>query len=463
MKKRRLMLCSIISLIMVFVMAVPMTVSADTVRVAGDATALANEIKAAQKGDTIKLTASFAASITIPADKNITLDLNGQTLTNKDKEDTITNNGTLTVKGNGTVDNVSHGKGALVNNGTATINGGTFTRSQEKGDSPTNDGGNSWYVIYNQGTLTVTGGTVRNTSGYSSLVCNKNGTLNVNGGNFYNNFIALKNDDNGIMNITAGTIESKEQAVQNWHNLDVTGGTFNGDVITWSYGNSQGTTTIGESAVIDGNVVAVQYDRNTTAQSTVRINGGTIKGTIEKGEYVKDTGIKPVDPSARTSNIIVSGGTFAQKPESAFIAQGRIAIQYVEANSDGKYYVGTNDEIQTIVDNAKSGDTIDVIHGNAFLILTKPGVTIGNNIGNNGGEVFVNRQELKSGTTTVIKEVDPTKPSQDQTQKPSDTAKADKSAKTGDDFNLFAVGGVALAAIIAMAAVAITGRRHRQR
>ena len=67
-----------------------------------------------------------------------------------------------------------------------------------------------------------------------------NGTLNVNGGNFSNEFIALKNDDNGIMKITAGTIESKEQAVQNWHNLDVTGGTFNGDVYTWSYDNSSG-------------------------------------------------------------------------------------------------------------------------------------------------------------------------------------------------------------------------------
>ena len=134
-------------------------------------------------------------------------------------------------------------------------------------------------------------------------------------------------------------------------------------------------------------------------------------------------------------------------------------IHYRSGGNDGKYYVGTNEEIQTIVNNAKSGDIIDVIHGKADLTLTKPGVTIGNN----GAEVVVNGQKLERGTTTVIKEVDPTKPSQDQTQKPSDTAKADKSAKTGDDFNLFAVGGVALAAIIAMAAVAITGRRHRQR
>lgn len=456
MKKRRLMLCSIISLIMVFVMAVPMTVSADTVTDAGDATALANAITAAKDGETIKLTAPITASITIPAGKKITLDLNGQTLTNEAGNHTITNEGTLTIKGDGTVDNVSHGRGALVNKGTATINGGTFTRSQEKGDSPSNSGGNSWYVIDNQGTLTVTGGTVKNTSGFSSLVRNMNGTLNVNGGNFSNEFIALKNDDNGIMKITAGTIESKEQAVQNWHNLDVTGGTFNGDVYTWSYDNSQGTATIGGSAVIDGNVAAIQYG-NATAKSTVEIKGGTITGTIEKGEY--GNAYNRVDPSAATSIITVSGGTFAKEPASAFIPKDKIAIKYVEANSDGKYYVGTNGEIQEIVDNAKSGDIIDVIHGKADLTLTKPGVTIGNN----GAEVVVNGQPLTNGNTTVIKEVDPTKPSQDQTQKPSDTAKADKSAKTGDDFNLFAVGGVALAAIIAMAAVAITGRRHRQR
>lgn len=456
MKKRRLMLCSIISLIMVFVMAVPMTVSAAEAKHVKDDGELQAAVKA---GGEIVLDDNITASITIPTGVTVTLDLNGKTLKNADGSHTITNNGILTIKGEGTVDNVTHARGALVNYGNATINGGTFTRSQEKGTAE-GANGNSWYVIDNQGTLTVTGGTVKNTSGFSSLVRNLNGTLNVNGGNFSNEFIALKNDDNGIMKITAGTIESKEQAVQNWHNLDVTGGTFNGDVITWSYGNSQGTTTIGESAVIDGNVVAVQYDRNTTAQSTVRINGGTIKGTIEKGEYVKDTGIKPVDPSAATSIITVSGGTFAKKPESAFIAQGRIAIEYVQGGNDGRYYVGTQKEIQAIVDNAKAGDTIDVIHGNASLTLTKPGVTIGNK---GAEEVVVNGQPLTNGNTTVIKEVDPTKPSQDQTQKPSDTAKADKSAKTGDDFNLFAVGGVALAAIIAMAAVAITGRRHRQR
>lgn len=54
MKKRRLMLCSIISLIMVFVMAVPMTVSAATVREATDLASLNKAITDAEVGDTIK-------------------------------------------------------------------------------------------------------------------------------------------------------------------------------------------------------------------------------------------------------------------------------------------------------------------------------------------------------------------------------------------------------------------------
>ena len=74
----------------------------------------------------------------------------------------ITNKGTLTVKGNGKVDNVTHRKGALVNNGKVTVLSGTFTRSKEAGIRGS-DGGNSWYVIDNNGTkaeLIFKGGSV---------------------------------------------------------------------------------------------------------------------------------------------------------------------------------------------------------------------------------------------------------------------------------------------------------------
>ncbi len=74
------------------------------------------------------------ATIKVPNGKNATLDLNGKTLTNKTGEHTIIveNGATLTITGNGIVDNVSHGKGAIVNSGEVTLNGGTFKRSAEK-------------------------------------------------------------------------------------------------------------------------------------------------------------------------------------------------------------------------------------------------------------------------------------------------------------------------------------------
>ena len=88
---------------------------------------------------TIKLIDNSTESITIPAEKNITLDLGTFTLTNEANKHTITNNGSLTITGKGTVDNVSHAKGAIVNNGNLVVEDGTFTRSKEAGSSPSNN------------------------------------------------------------------------------------------------------------------------------------------------------------------------------------------------------------------------------------------------------------------------------------------------------------------------------------
>lgn len=453
------MLCGLVSLILVFVMAVPMTVSAAEATKVSTAEELQTAVEA---GGDIVLDADITASITIPAGKTVTLDLNGHKLTNTAGNHTIINEGTLTIKGNGTVDNVSHGTGALFNEGTATINGGNFIRSKESATSleKRTDNSNSWYVIYNQGTLTVNGGSVKNNSYYSSLLENINGTLNVNGGTFENGDITLKNDENGIMNITAGAIKSDSQAVQNWSKLTVTGGTLEGKVHTWSYSSTnQGVTTIGGNARVNGDVSAIQYD-DATMVSTVIIKGGTISGVIEKAKF-RSTGGGYVSqkPEVTTCEIIISGGTFDNRPAEELIVQDKVAIKF-KRGDDEKYYVGTEQGIQEIVNSAKSGDQIDVIKGNVKLTITTPGVTIGNN----GGTVVVNDQELADGTTVTIPEKsEPTAPSQDPSQKPADNAKADKNAATGDDFNMLAAGGAALAAIIAMAAVVITGRRQRQK
>ena len=94
--------------------------------------------------------------------KNITLDLNGKTLTG-DKDHTITNAGVLTVidSGNGgKIVNNDGAKGTLFNKpgAQATLKGGTFT-------------GNTWYVIKNLGSLTIQAGTTvtQNDAGSSSI------------------------------------------------------------------------------------------------------------------------------------------------------------------------------------------------------------------------------------------------------------------------------------------------------
>ena len=50
----------------------------------------------------------------IPADTTVTLDLNGHTITNQ-ADHTIHNYGNLTIEGEGTIDNVSHGRAAVYN------------------------------------------------------------------------------------------------------------------------------------------------------------------------------------------------------------------------------------------------------------------------------------------------------------------------------------------------------------
>ena len=222
---------------------------------------LANAISSADSGDTVTLLKDTKEDITIPAGKIITLDLNGNKLTNVSGH-TITNNGTLFVTGNGKVDNIAHGKSALYNNtgATATLNGGTFTRSAEKGTaSPDSANGNSWYTVKNYGTMTINSNTtITNTGSHSSAIANgwydaskagSNGeptrtadaVLTINGGNISGGKITVKNDDYGMLSITGGSISQPLNGLYCIYNANVTaisGGNVNGPV-----GNYNGTST----------------------------------------------------------------------------------------------------------------------------------------------------------------------------------------------------------------------------
>ena len=332
-------------------------------------------IDAAGKGDTVTLLKDVTESVTIDADETIVLDLNGHTLTNTEGSHTITNKGTLTVQdtsagGTGTVDNVTHARGALVNYGTAELEGGKFTRSAETSKSPTDNGGNSWYVIDNQGTMTIDGATVKNTGYYSSLIRNvgksasDTAKLTVSSGLIQqDNFIALKNDDYGVLTVKGGTIISDEQALQNWSQAELSGGTFDGNVITWSYENHPSSTMISDDAKITGNVIAVNYDNNEESIATVNITGGTVVGEISKGTYNDSIGIVPAEPTVESSKIQVSGGVFTEDP-TPYLTSGKELIR----NADGTYSVrnetpssgGSSDPTYSPVMDVSDGGTVRV-------------------------------------------------------------------------------------------------------
>ena len=287
--------------------------------------------------DQVVLTSDVTESVTIPAGKSIQLNLNDHKITNTAGNHTITNNGTLTIAGNGTVDNVSHGRAALYNekDATAIVESGTFTRSQEAG-TPSGNGGNSWYVVYNDGTLTFNGGTVEATGKFSSLVVsgqnNASAVMTINNGNFNNDFIVIK-AEGGTTNITGGTFNSPEQTLQSWDSITtVTGGTLNGAISSWVWKDSTTNgVTISGDAVVNGNLTAANYDNKSSIASSITINGGKINGELKK-RNIDDA----ADATYTGAKFEVTAGTFTKKFSASYLASG-LALK---ENADGTYTVG---------------------------------------------------------------------------------------------------------------------------
>lgn len=301
-------------------------------------------IQAARKGDTILLLKDHTESITIPGGKDITLKLPaGVTLTNENGKHTVTvaSNASLIITGEGTIDNVSHAKAALVNESGAKtiIRSGKLTRSKEASTSAADNGGNSYYVILNQGTMEIAGGEVINTGYYSSLICNKGiegkkAELTVSGGALtQKGFIAVKNDDYSKLAVTGGVITSDEQTVQNWSEANITGGTFNGNIITWAYDGFASVTNISGTAVVNGDVCAVNY-ADSADIPTVNISGGTINGQIRKGAH-SGSSLTWVEAGNTASDINISGGSFKNPVDGEFCEEGFEPTK----NNDGTYGV----------------------------------------------------------------------------------------------------------------------------
>ena len=354
-------------------------------------------------GKTVVLLDSVTESITIAKGQTIKLDLGGYTLTNTAKQHTITNNGTLTIQGSGKVDNVDHGKGALVNNGEVTIAGGTLTRSQEKGTDAATSGGNSWYVVDNHSTITMTGGQIINTSGFSSLVRNIGATFNLENGTLQNTFIVLKNDDNGVFNMTGGkvvTTGSQGSALQNWGKATISGGTLSAtgggvalQALEWDK-KYQSVTEVKAGATVDGDVLVRQDPDYNTGEIEFTVTGGTINGNVTAGagaEVALEGGSVSgaLGTIADSGKLVVSGGSYAQSP-AKYLAADAAAAGIGKQGGSATYYVGTPAQIEQRVEKAAAGDAVEVLQGDLNVTLPD-GVAV---INSGSGEVIVNDQPV---------------------------------------------------------------------
>lgn len=351
-------------------------------------------IEAAEAGETIKLAADITGDVVVPEGVNITIDLNGKKITNSDGH-TITNNGTLTIEGEGTVDNITHGKAALYNKGTVTLNGGTFDRTQENGQSDSSSGGNSYYTIKNVGNMTINEGVnVLTAKGngelgrFSSLVANGyyNGTtydndkgeekptLTINNGTFSGGLNTIKNDDRAELTINNGTFKNFYQATVQNHNIaTINGGTYKAASDASSTGKETygvyncgcganidlGTLTV-TGGIFEGEDYAIADVSSQPA--VVNISGGSFSGA--KGAIVKGTNSNAI--------ISISGGVFDSNVQ-AYAADGYKAIQV----TGDKYVVtdkialdktstrirrGYTDTLKAIVEaNGKTHDVADPI------------------------------------------------------------------------------------------------------
>lgn len=266
-------------------------------------TSLAEAVTAAGENATIVLYADVTESVTVAADDVITLDLNGKTLTSDtDNVATILNNGTLSI-----VD-TSDEKG-------------TITR-----------GATTYYVIRNEGVMTISDVNVENlTSDPSSLVanntdCKSDGAaqLTIKSGSFTSAASnAVKNDEYGILTIDGGVFETKintHAAVQTWATATINGGTFTATAQAISievYNGQTNTTTINNGTFNAPTAVYMSdgYDVGATypgGDMNIEIKGGTFNGAIAESATC------PIDDE--DGGVAISGGTFTKAFDSDYLA-----------------------------------------------------------------------------------------------------------------------------------------------
>ena len=237
----------------------------------------------------------------IPEDKDVTLDLNGRTVTNAGSH-TILNKGHLTLTDSsadksGQIISLKGNTAALRNgdNAVCVVEGGTISRDGANG--------NTWHVVENFGKMTFNGGKV--------VLKNGNGFAITNGWNYFDPGASTTH---AVMEINALELDTDSSGIKNCRYGDLT---VNDVTVTstgyWALSNDYLGT-----AVINGGTLTSNSFKAVSNGAAMTVNGGTFDGT--QGFFVQ---------SYATSTVL-NGGTFTNMNVNAlsnYVGTGHTAQQ----------------------------------------------------------------------------------------------------------------------------------------
>ena len=237
----------------------------------------------------------------IPEDKDVTLDLNGRTVTNAGSH-TILNKGHLTLTDSsadksGQIISLKGNTAALRNgdNAVCVVEGGTISRDGADG--------NTWHVVENFGKMTFNGGKV--------VLKNGNGFAITNGWNYFDPGASTTH---AVMEINALELDTDSSGIKNCRYGDLTVN----DVTVRSTGYWALSNDYLGTAVINGGTLTSTAFKAVSNGAAMTVNGGTFDGTA--GLFIQ---------SYATSTVL-NGGTFTNMNVDAlsgYVGTGHTAQQ----------------------------------------------------------------------------------------------------------------------------------------
>ena len=366
---------------------------------------------------------TLTTDLTIPADAEVSIDLNGHTLTGSGTNSVITVYGTLTIKDSGTNGKITGGQGPSEDSSERKCGGGgiyvalgaelTFENGTITGNKASHGGG-----IRVDGTLYMTGGKV--TENEATLF----------GGGIYSDGTTINDEiTGGIINISGGVV-SENKAV---HGGGIRGGgasfLLSGDAVITnntasgsgggvysfrSFNLSGGTISknkaekTGGGVFVQGSTGSFTMEGGTISENTATSNGGGVytadtftmsSGTISKNEAATGGGIDCVG-----GTMSMSGGSIAENTATAngggvrangtsfIMTEGEISKNKA-ANGGGVDYTGGTMSMSggSITENTATTNGGGVRAGGTSFTMTGGEISKNTATGGQGGGIWASK------------------------------------------------------------------------